>query len=194
MENLTLEEVMDRVDSYLTESILSDAKQKAGDAINKFKADRKEKKIDKEIKKGDRDLATAHEMEELGKRLVNSFNDPEISEEEKQKEAKSIYGKLAKWLTGKDVHDVLVRSAEKHYARANKLAPNRVAAPAKSNPALLPESAEDLDSAINDLKLRVYEAYDEGCITESDKDLMLEYLNLENYEEVRESFQEYISR
>ena len=133
-------------------------------------------------------------MEEYGKRIVDLFNDPRISEEAKQEAANSIQGKLLKWLSGEKVHGALVRKAEKHYANANKLAPNRLSAPAKSDPALLPESAEDLDSAITDLKLRVYEAYDEGIITESDKDLMLEYLNLDNYEEVRESFQEYISR
>ena len=187
MNNLTLEEVMDKVDSYLTESIVSDAKQKADDAIDKFKSDRREKKIDKEIKKGDTALAKAHELEGYSKRIVDLFNDPRLSEEAKQKAANSIQGKLIKWLSGEKVHGALVRKAEKHYANANKLAPNRLSAP-------VDESAEDLDSAITDLKLRVYEAYDEGIITESDKDLMLEYLNLENYEEVQESFRDYISR
>ena len=60
----------------------------------------------------------------------------------------------------------------------------------KSNNKPTEESTND----ITDLKLRVYEAYDEGIITEADKDLMLEYLNLDNYEEVQESFMDYISR
>ena len=44
------------------------------------------------------------------------------------------------------------------------------------------ESAEITEEDVDSMRLRVYEAVEEGAITDDDKHMMLEMLNLENYE------------
>lgn len=44
------------------------------------------------------------------------------------------------------------------------------------------ESSEITEEDVNSMRLRVYEAFEEGAITDDDKHMMLEMLNLENYE------------
>lgn len=44
------------------------------------------------------------------------------------------------------------------------------------------ESAEITEEDVASMRLRVYEAFEEGAITDDDKHMMLEMLNLENYE------------
>ena len=44
------------------------------------------------------------------------------------------------------------------------------------------EDDDDVEEAVNALKLRVYEAFDNGVITEDEKASCLEYLDLTNYE------------
>lgn len=41
---------------------------------------------------------------------------------------------------------------------------------------------DEIMEHVDDLRLRVYEAYEEGTISEEEKDTFLEYLNPENYE------------
>lgn len=51
--------------------------------------------------------------------------------------------------------------------------------------------------SVNEMKLRIYEAFEEGVITAEDKYLMLECLNPENFgdeEPVQESFLEFMNR
>ena len=41
---------------------------------------------------------------------------------------------------------------------------------------------DDVMEAVDDLRLRVFEAYENGSISEDDKNTFLEYLNPENYD------------
>ena len=43
-------------------------------------------------------------------------------------------------------------------------------------------NANTVKESVDEMRLRVYEAHDEGLISESDRDLYLDYLDLENYE------------
>lgn len=44
------------------------------------------------------------------------------------------------------------------------------------------EGAEITEASVDEMRLRVYDAFEEGVISEDDKNTMLDLLNLENYE------------
>ena len=222
MNELTLEEVIDKIDDYLTETSIRDLElnkavannsvSASKDKLKQYKSELKdiEKRL-KEIEKAALAATSKEKSLELWKTRNDLKDDIErirgyIQQEENTlKTGKKDLSSAKKELRKADFDDFMQNNPIS--SRLRKFGEGLKSKKSAKEGALVPESAEDsednlLDNIV-DLKIRVYEAYDEGYITEADKDLMLEYLNLDNYEEMQEdaqeenlqeSFLDYISR
>lgn len=193
-EEFTLAEAMEAVDEYLSEAVKDSIEQGLAEVDTKNKINKAKKDVKKAIKKT---IAGAN----------SAKNDAVGAGRAISKEAKADIDKLNKKIkeTAADAKDALKegneKAAEKLAAALEKLKNNKkkVVAAAAATAAVaggtiaakkyigskkveesVEESAEELD--LTALRLQVYEAFDEGTIDADEKALMLEYLNLDNYE------------
>ena len=215
MNELTLEEVIDKIDNYLTESkgygrYTIDGKPYDGKEIAKKYNDNKKRmtaivakirKVEEDLNKYS-ELASKEEKVRIAHKDFGSNNaiPKYLKYDKKAEELEKLMTDLHKEWESLRRERKSIRNEGKFQKKAiNNAIDAEVDRIDRDNIRKkyekgVEESTSDIDlnDDINSLKLRIYEAYDEGIITESDKDLMLEYLNLDNYEEAKESFYDYI--
>lgn len=170
-DSFTLEEAMDYIDDYLTEGFLNkkskgsrlSAKDRAIDAINADKADRDAEKYMSSYK----NKATNSNVDKKIKHLKKGIDmyKSSIADTEKKHNNSSKF---------KNIRDKSIRNDRKYLSRD--------VAELKYLQSKFGKKPGTKLESVDDLRLRVYEAYEEGVISEYDKDTFLEYLDLENYE------------
>lgn len=192
-ESITLEEAMDEISSYLSESTAqarkaNETKKKIDtiyDEINKLKKLQQKYQDDKNFKMAKDALVKVKKLEKEKDTLINKLHriDPDFKAsdglEDGRKAAfmKKKHGENKSYSAMRDFdeyRDSGQRAVNKNRWRGNSERKEEVKGRYKTT--------NGLKESVDNLKLQVYEACEYGNITEEEKNTFLEYLNLDNYE------------
>lgn len=188
-DTITLEEAMDVISSYLSESTAQarksaeywkemDRNVHKSNKLVKLKETFEQEKNEKMVK------AINDKLEKLEKERKDIFRKIQIIDPESAALRSHEMGRITAHtinLTGRPV-DAKIERVLKRAKEESEKNPWRGNSERKEREPGAYKTTKGLKESVDDLRLQVYEACKSGIITDDEKKTFLEYLNIENYE------------